>query len=105
MVEPSDSVRANIIKLLLKIEDESILDNIVTRLRSSNEPTPTETPYPLILTKWYSSSKPELRLLAIVGFGNLSSETSRTRLRTTIKQEQNLKVLRRAIEEDSILKF
>ena len=48
--DPSDAVRANVVKTLLAI-DESIADNIITRLEMAPESTPTETPYPLILTK------------------------------------------------------
>ena len=99
LTEPNDSVRAKVLEILLEIEDESILDNIITRLGSSSQPTPTETPYPRILTKWHSSRHYTLRLLAIVGFSSISGRSYLTKLRTSIKKESNVTVLRRAIEE------
>ena len=95
--DPSDAVRATVVKTLLAI-DESIADNIVTRLEMSPESTPTETPYPLILTKWHDRQWPELRYLAVVGFERVGSSTTTEKLRTTIQRETDLRVIRRAIE-------
>lgn len=95
--DPSDAVRATVVKTLLSI-DESIADNIVTRLEMSPESTPTETPYPLILTKWHDRQWPELRYLAVVGFERVGSPTTTEKLRTTIQRETDLRVVRRAIE-------
>ena len=95
--DPSDAVRANVVKTLLAI-DESIADNIITRLEMAPESTPTETPYPLILTKWHERQWPELRYLAVVGFERVGSPTTTEKLRTTIQRETDLRVLRRAIE-------
>ena len=95
--DPSDAVRANAVKTLLAI-DESIADNIITRLEMAPKSTPTETPYPLILTKWHERQWPELRFLAVVGFGRVGSHTMVEKLRTTIQRETDLRVIRRAIE-------
>lgn len=95
--DPSDAVRANVVKTLLAI-DESIADNIITRLEMAPESTPTETPYPLILTKWNQRQWPELRYLAVVGFERVASHTTTEKLRTTIQRETDLRVIRRAIE-------
>jgi len=100
--DPSDGVRANVVKTLLAI-DESIADNIVTRLEMAPESTPTETPYPLILTKWHDRQWPELRYLAVVGFGRVGSPTTVEKLRTTVQRETDLRVIRRAIEESGTL--
>ena len=62
--DPSDAVRANVVRTLLHI-DESMVDNIITRLEATPEATPTETPYPLILTKWHGTRWAELRFLAV----------------------------------------
>lgn len=95
--DPSDAVRANVISILLEI-DESTLDTVVTRLQAEPEATPTGTPYPLILTKWHSKPKPELRYLAVVGFERVGSASAAQKLRTTIKRENNMRVLKRAIK-------
>ncbi|RJX49918.1 HEAT repeat domain-containing protein [Halonotius pteroides] len=95
--EPSDAVRANILNVLLTV-DESTFDTIITRLEADPESTPTERPYPLILTKWHSSGRPSLRFLAVVGFGRVGSQSTINKLRTTLSRETDLRVLRRAIE-------
>ena len=95
--EPSDAVRANILNILLTV-DESTFDTIITRLEADPESTPTERPYPLILTKWHSSGRPSLRFLAVVGFGRVGSQSTINKLRTTLSRETDLRVLRRAIE-------
>ena len=95
--DPSDAVRANVVKTLLAI-DESIADNIITRLEIAPKSTPTDTPYPLLLTKWHERQWPELRFLAAVGFGRVGSHTTIEKLRTTIQRETDLRVIRRAIE-------
>ena len=100
--DPSDAVRANVVKTLLAI-DESIADNIITRLEMQPESTPTEAPYPLVLTKWHERQWPELRYLAVVGFGRVASQTTIEKLRTTVQRETDLRVIRRAIEESGAL--
>ncbi|ERH00588.1 MAG: HEAT repeat protein [Halonotius sp. J07HN6] len=96
--EPSDAVRANVLKVLIHV-DESIIDNIIARLEMEPRSTPTGTPYPLILTKWHAKRWPELRYLAVAGFGSVASQSTIQKLRTTLNREENLRVLRRAIEE------
>jgi len=100
--DPSDAVRANVVKTLLAI-DESIADNIIARLEMAPESTPTETPYPLILSNWHERQWPELRHLAVVGFGRVGSQTAIEKLRTTVQRETDLRVIRRAIEESGTL--
>lgn len=97
LTEPSDAVRANILSVLLTV-DESTFDTIITRLAADPQSTPTATPYPLILTKWHSSGRPPLRFLAVVGFGRVRSQSAINKLRTTLSRETDLRVLRRAIE-------
>jgi HEAT repeat protein len=96
--DPSDAVRANVLKVLIHV-DESIIDNIVARLEMEPQSTPTGTPYPLILTKWHAKRWPELRYLAVAGFGSVRSQSTISKLRTTLEREENLRVLHRAIEE------
>lgn len=96
--DPSDMVRATVLKVLLDI-DESILDSIITRLEVNPNSTPTERPFPLVLTKWQAADHPELRFLAVVGYGRVASHSTITKLRTAITKEQDMRVLRRAIEE------
>lgn len=96
--DPSDAVRANVINVLLEI-DASTIDTIITRLQAEPQATPTGTPYPLILTKWHAKPKPELRYLAVVGFGRVASNSAIQKLRITIQRESNMRVLQRAIRE------
>ena len=96
--DPSDAVRAQVVTILRAI-DESTIDNIITQLEMDPQATPTDTPYPLILTKWHSSPRAPLRFLAVVGFGRVGSQSTVAKLRTTITRETDLRVLRRAIEE------
>lgn len=98
LADPSDAVRAHVVNILLEI-DESTIDNIITQLELDPQSTPTDTPYPLILTKWHSSPRAPLRFLAVVGFGRVGSQSTTAKLRTTITRETDLRVLRRAIEE------
>jgi len=95
--EPSDTIRANVLTILFTVDD-STFDTIITRLESNPEATPTETPYPLILTKWQSSDSWSLRFLAIVGFSRARSQSSISRLRTVLKRETDYRVVKRAIE-------
>lgn len=99
LTEPNDSIRAKVLEILIQIKDESVLETIITRLGSSSYPTPKKTPYPRILTKWHSSTYYTLRLLAVVGFGSITEKSYKTKLRTSIRKESHVKVLRRAIEE------
>lgn len=96
--DPSDAVRAQVVSILLAI-DESTIETIVTELELAPESTPTDTPYPLVLTKWHASPRAPLRFLAVVGFGRIGSQSAIAKLRTTLTQETDLRVLRRAIEE------
>jgi HEAT repeat protein len=97
LTDPSDAVRANVVRTLLHI-DESIVDNIITRLEMEPESTPTESPYPLVLTEWHGTRWAELRFLAAAGFERVGTHSAVEKLRSTIQEEVDLRVLRRAIE-------
>jgi hypothetical protein len=96
--DPSDDVRSTVLRVLLAL-DESTIDTIITRLEADPQSTPTGTPYPLILTKWHGKPRAPLRFLAVAGFGRVGSRNTIEKLRTTIIREENMRVLRRAIEE------
>jgi len=96
--DPSDDVRATVLNVLLAV-DESTIDTIITRLETEPQSTPTGTPYPLILTKWHAKPRAPLRFLAVAGFRRVRSRNTIEKLRTTIIREENMRVLRRAIEE------
>lgn len=100
--DPSDDVRATVLNVLLAI-DESTIDTIITRLEAEPQSTPTGTPYPLILTKWHGKPRAPLRFLAVAGFGRVESRNTIEKLRTTIIREENMRVLRRAIEEGGVV--
>lgn len=95
--EPSDAVRANVLSVLLTV-DESTFDTIITRLEADPQATPTDRPYPLILTKWQSADRRSLRFLAIVGFARVRSQSTISKLRTVLKRETDFRVVKRAIE-------
>ena len=97
LTDPSDAVRANVVRTLLHL-DESIVDNIVTRLEMEPDSTPTELPYPAVLTEWHGMRWAELRFLAVAGFEHVGGHSAVEKLRTTIQEEVDMRVLRRAIE-------
>ena len=100
--DPVNEVRAKVVEILLAVNEDAI-DNIITQLSMNPQETPTEQPYPLVLTHWHASAKPGLQFLAIVGFGRVGNASSINKLRTTIANgsstDMDLRVLRRAIEE------
>lgn len=95
--DPSDQVRAKVLDLLYHI-DETIFDNIITRLELSPDTIPENSPYPLILNKWLSSNKYSLRLLAVVGYGQVGGQSGTTKIGTVLIEETDIRVLIRAIE-------
>jgi HEAT repeat protein len=97
LAEPSNTVRANVLTVLFTV-DESTFDTIITRLEANPEATPTDTPYPLILTKWQSSDRWALRYLAIVGFSRVRSQSTISKLRTALERETDYRVVKRAID-------
>lgn len=98
LADPTDGVRAHIVEVLRSI-DESIVDTIISRLEANPQATPTEQPYPWILTTWHSSQYPPLRYLAVAGYGQVGTQTAITHLKTSINEEDDVRVLCRAIEE------
>lgn len=98
LTDPSDQVRGKVMEILLGI-DESIANTVITRLAANPNAVQSHDPYPLILTRWNSSSHPSLRYLAVAGLGRINNSTAVTKLRTKIKQEDNIRVLCRSIKE------
>lgn len=96
--DPSDTVRGKITEALLQI-DCKIIDSIIIRLEQNPQQTPTNTPYPLILTKWADSQHIGLQYLAVVGFGHSNSQTATTRIETLLIRSSEPDVLIRAAKE------
>ena len=66
--ETDDTVRAKAIETLLPIED-NVIDDLVDRIESDAEPTPTDSPHPLLFFHWLDSQHAVLRELALAGLG------------------------------------
>ncbi|MFB6232889.1 MAG: HEAT repeat domain-containing protein, partial [Haloarculaceae archaeon] len=66
--ESDDTVRAKIIETLLAVE-EGVIDELVARIESDAEPTPTDSPHPLVFFRWLDSQHAVLRELAVAGIG------------------------------------
>lgn len=73
LVETNDSVRADIIEVLIYIDDESV-NELVTRIESREYPTPTDSPHPLVYVEWLESKHVELRLVAVAGLGRVGTQ-------------------------------
>ena len=95
--ESDDRVRARIIEALLYI-DESILDTLVTKIASDNEPTPTDSPHPLLLIEWLGSDNVELRLLAVAGLGDVGTPSMIPKLSAACS-DADRRVRERALKE------
>lgn len=72
ITDPEEEVQARAIETLIEI-DNSAIDTLVEKLLTRNSSTPTETPYPLVLTEWLGSDYSALRLLAVAGLGELGT--------------------------------
>ena len=72
LTETDDTVRAKIIETLIYL-DERAVDTVVTKIESTNAPTPP-TPPPLVYGEWLESDHVELRLVAIAGLGRVGSD-------------------------------
>ena len=96
--DSSEQVRNKVVYTLIQI-DESTIDNIISRWASRPRSTPTDSPYPLILTRWESADAWPLRYLAVVGFGETASASAQTKLGRILFNERHATVLRRAINE------
>ena len=94
----NDRIRSKVLELLIETQDDSILEEIVSRLGDNNFSDPPEKPYPRILTKWHASEEPPLRMLAIVGFASINEVSYHTKIRTSIQNESHPDVLQKAIE-------
>jgi len=97
LTETDEVVRARVIETLLYI-DESIIDTLVTRIASDNEPTPTDSPHPLVLVEWMGSQHAELRLLAVAGLGDVGAPNMIPRLAAACS-DNDQRVRERALKE------
>ena len=73
LVESDESVRADIIEVLIYIADSPI-DTLVTKIESREYPTPTGSPPPLLYVGWLDSRHVELRLVAVAGLGRVGTK-------------------------------
>lgn len=69
-----DTVRAKTIETLLAVE-EGVIDDLVARIESDAEPTPTDSPHPLLFFNWLDSQHPVLRELAVAGLGSVATHS------------------------------
>jgi len=95
--EPDDRVRARVVEALLYI-DESILDTLVTKIAADREPTPTDSPHPLLLVEWLGSDSVELRLLAVAGLGDVGTPSMIPKLSSACS-DTDRRVRERALKE------
>lgn len=72
--ETDDTVRAKAIETLLLIDD-SVIDGLVDRIESNAEPTPTDSPHPLLFFDWLDSQHAVLRELALAGLGRVATHS------------------------------
>ena len=72
--ETDDTVRAKTIETLLPIKD-SVIDDLVDRIGSNAEPTPTDSPHPLLFFHWLDSQHAVLRELALAGLGRITTHS------------------------------
>ena len=96
--ETDETVRARIVEALLYIHDESVLETLVRKVAADDEPTPTDSPHPLVLVEWLGSDHPELRLLAVAGLGDVGTHTVVPKLAAACTDD-DYRVRARAIEE------
>ncbi|MFB6232887.1 MAG: HEAT repeat domain-containing protein, partial [Haloarculaceae archaeon] len=72
--ETDDTVRAKCIETLLSVED-AVIDDLVARIESNAEPTPTDSPHPLLFFHWLDSQHAVLRELAVAGLGSVATNS------------------------------
>ena len=96
--ETNETVRARIVEALLYIHDEDIIETLVRKVAADTEPTPTDSPHPLVLVEWLGSDHPELRLLAVAGLGDVGTHTVVPKLASACTDD-DYRVRARAIEE------
>lgn len=95
--EPDDRVRARVVETLLYI-DESILHTLVAKIAADSEPTPTDSPHPLLLVEWLGSEAVELRLLAVAGLGDVGTPSMIPKLSAACN-DTDRRVRERALRE------
>ena len=97
LVEADDTTRARAVETLLYL-DETVIDTLVTKIESDEEPTPTESPHPLLLVEWLGSEHAELRLLAVAGLGRVGTPHVIPKVKAACS-DPNRRVRIRAIRE------
>ena len=73
LIESDDSVRADILEVLIYVADAPI-DELITKIESQEYPTPTDSPSPLLYIEWIDSRHIELRLVAVAGLGRVGTQ-------------------------------
>ncbi|ESS08495.1 MAG: HEAT repeat protein [uncultured archaeon A07HN63] len=95
--ETDDTVRAKSIETLLSIED-GVIDALVDRIESNAEPTPTDSPHPILFFHWLDSQHAVLRELALAGLGRVATNSIIPRFADAC-DDPDPHVRKRALEE------
>lgn len=97
--ETDDTVRAKAVETLLSVED-GVIDTLIDRIESDTEPTPTESPHPLLFFQWLDSKHAVLRELAVGGLGRVATHSVVLVPKlATACDDPNPRVRKRALEE------
>ena len=97
LTETSDSVRADIIEVLIYVEDNAV-DRLVSKIESGEYPTPTDSPSPLVYVEWLDSRHVELRLVAVTGLGQIGTPQVVSKLIVAC-QDSDKRIQIRALKE------
>jgi len=97
LTESNDSVRADIIEVLIYIADNPI-DNLVSKIESGEYPTPTDSPHPLVYVEWLECPHVELRLVAVAGLGRVGTQRVVSKLIVACRDDDK-RIQIRALEE------
>ena len=95
--ETDDTVRAKAIETLLSVED-AVIEDLVDRIESDAEPTPTGSPHPLLFFHWLDSQHAVLRELALAGLGRVATNSIVPRFADAC-DDPDPRVRARALEE------
>jgi len=97
LTETNDSVRADIIEVLIYVDDDAI-DRLVSKIESGEYPTPTDSPHPLVYVEWVDSRHVELRLVAVAGLGQVGTQRVVSKLIVACRDDDK-RIQIRALEE------
>jgi len=97
LTDSDDTVRAHAVEALLALDDSAV-DSLVAAIEADSEPTPTESPHPLLLVEWLDSDHATLRLLAVAGLGSHATPRVVPKLAAACSDADE-RVRRRAIRE------